>query len=317
MFGLTTSAPAALFAFLLATKQPNNTNLHQSAVHSTQPPRSVILSDSEKADFHRDGFIIKKGVLQGNELKELVTAGEEQSGSMLASAFGVLATRLWQFDERFARVAFESNLPSLAAQLINTDDNAKDDPIRILQDGFFGLKGNNTGCNFHTDDRFFWPATDESTGVNFWIALSPYRVSEGGGIRVVRQSGISKELADECRGVIRQNGFATTCQIESLAPELHQKLHEASTTFDMEPGDVLIWDRWTFHRSEPFVVASASEEEKLRYTIRYVPASAKADDSPALHSSQKAGECFQGAYYPQVWPIALKSEVDERNNGLE
>jgi hypothetical protein len=301
-----TSATAALFS--------GNTDLHQSAVHSTQPLRSVILTDSEKADFHRDGFILKKGVIQGNELKELITAGEDQSGTLSASAFGVVATRLWQFDERFARVAFESNLPSIAAQLINTDENAND-PIRILQDGFFGFKGNNTGCGFHVDDRYFWPATDDSTGVNFWVALSPYRVSEGGGIRVVRQNGISKEFAQECREVIREKGVATTCLIETLAPELHQRLQAASTTFDMEPGDVLIWDRWTFHRSEPFIVAT--EEQKLRYTIRYVPASAKADASPFLHSSQKAGECFQGAYYPQAWPIALKSEVDERQNGLE
>jgi hypothetical protein len=312
--GWITSATAALFSgFLL---QPNSTNRHQSAVHSTtQPQRSMILTDSEKADFHRDGFILKKGVIQGNELKKLITAGEEQSGSMLASAFGVLATRLYQFDERFYRVASESNLPSIAAQLINTGDDNANDPIRILQDGFFGLKGNNTGCGFHVDDRYFWPATDDSTGVNFWIALSPYRVSEGGGIRVVRQSDISEELAEECRGVIREGGYTTTCMIDTLAPELRQRLYAASTTFDMEPGDALIWDRWTFHASEPFIVAT--EEQKLRYTIRYVPASAKADASPALHSSQKAGECFQGGYYPQVWPTILQSEVDERQNGLD
>ena len=61
-----------------------------------------------------------------------------------------------------------------------------DQSIRILKDGFFGFQSyNNTGCGFHVDDFFFWPTTDDSTGVNFWIALSPMRISEGGGIRVV------------------------------------------------------------------------------------------------------------------------------------
>lgn len=112
----------------------------------------------------------------------------------------------------------------------------------------------------------------------------------------------------------------STCFMESLSPECHQKMMESSMVFDMEPGDALIWDRWTFHRSEPFRndANNAPDEEeeiyKLRYTIRYVPGSALA--SGMVHKSQEQGLPFDGPYYPKVWPDFVKEEIDSIRNGL-
>ena len=100
---------------------------------------------------------------------------------------------------------------------------------------------------------------------------------------------------------------------------------EASTVFDMEPGDALIWDRWTFHRTEPFHIQGSDESavqedgeggvrHKMRYTIRYIPGTAKA--SGFLHEPQKKGEVFNTPYYPQVWPKAIKSEIKAIRKGL-
>mmetsp|Transcript_21328 Transcript_21328/g.31151 ORF Transcript_21328/g.31151 Transcript_21328/m.31151 type:complete len:142 (+) Transcript_21328:383-808(+) len=133
-------------------------------------------------------------------------------------------------------------------------------------------------------------------------------VSEGGGISVVNQT-VTEPFAKECIDAIH----TATCDMEELSPECHERMLDAATTFDFEPGDVLIWDRWTFHRSNPFHVNTG--DSKLRYTIRYVPGSATAEG--VLHESQTPGEKFQGAYYPQVWPGAVKLEVDEIQAGLE
>ena len=89
---------------------------------------------------------------------------------------------------------------------------------------------------------------------------------------------------------------------------------EASTVFDMEPGDALIWDRWTFHRSEPFHNQGEGVQHKLRYTIRYIPGTAKA--SGILHEAQQKGEVFNTPYYPQVWPKAVKTEIKAIQKGL-
>ena len=283
--------------------------------YPASPPIANV-TDAEKEAFHRDGFILKKGLFQGEELKELITAGESVYSSwgvmdfFFKNTFAKLAMQIWRRNKHFAQIAFESTLPSIAAGLLGMKET---ESVRILKDGFFGFKGkNNTGCGFHVDDKYFWPASDESTGVNFWLALSPMRISEGGGIRVVNQS-ISKPFEEECKAVIRA-GPAATCDMEKLSPSCHERMQAASATFDMEPGDALMWDRWTFHRSEPFRIDT--EEHKLRYTIRYVPGSAKAEGGP-LHSSQQAGKTFEGAYYPQVWPKAVKAEVDAIRDGLE
>src|SRR5210317_211249 len=105
------------------------------------------------------------------------------------------------------------------------------------------------------------------------------KISEGGGIRVVNQSKV-EPIFEECRAAITapgEKGYPLTCQMEQVSPKCHEQMLEASVVFDMEPGDALIWHRWTFHRSEPFHGGDVDDdndnkdEYRLRYTIRYVP----------------------------------------------
>jgi Phytanoyl-CoA dioxygenase (PhyH) len=282
-------------------------------------PRPAGLTEQEKADFYRDGFILKKGVVQqGEELRELVEAGEKLYSSfsvldsIFAPSFAKLSTQVWREIPAFARLAMESSLPSITAELMQMHNGS----IRILKDGFFGFKGvNNTGCGFHVDDKGFWPADDASGGVNFWLALSPMRIAEGGGIRVVNQSSLPAHVAESCKQVIRDGGgfnYSLTCRMEQLSPTCHEQMMAASVVYDMEAGDALIWDRWTFHRSEPFVVES--DTHKLRYTIRYVPGTARAQGM--VHETQKVGDVFNSPSYPQVWPSAIESEVDAIRQGI-
>ena len=276
------------------------------------PPAATDLSPQEISDFRRDGFILKKQVVTGKALEDLVQTAQSihKSRSMLDSifkdSFVKLAMQIWREHEPFAELAFHSSFPSIAAELLE-----KPGTVRILKDGFFAFKStNNTGCGFHVDDKYFWPAHDSVTGVNFWLALSHYDSSQGGGIRLVNQSMIDAETFERCRDSIRES--MATCQMEKLSPSCHQKMLKSSLVPDMEPGDALIWDRWTFHRSEPF--ASIVPEVKYRYTIRYVPEASTA--LGMLHKSVQAGERFHGPYYPQVWPSPLQEELDAINAGI-
>jgi ectoine hydroxylase-related dioxygenase (phytanoyl-CoA dioxygenase family) len=325
---------AALIAGLVQLHRTRKTiNFRGGAKYPASPIHSTdanLLTDSEKEEYHRDGFILKKGLLQGDALADMISAGEELYASQHAldavfnKSFKKLSFELWRKDDRFAQLAFESHLPSLSAELLditpsedsseNTAIPSAEQSVRILRDGFFGFRStNNTGCGFHVDDKYFWPASDESTGVNFWVALSPMRITEGGGIRVVNQS-LAEPFFEECLKVISKPVFPPiTCEMETHSPDCHKQMLEASMVFDMEPGDALIWDRWTFHRTEPFV--TEGEEHRLRYTIRYVPGTAEA--SGYHHDSQKPGEVFNSPHYPQVWPLAVKSEIDAIQRGLD
>jgi len=311
---------------------------YPTPIKSSDANTGIVLTDLEKEQYHRDGFILKKGVLKGNALADLIATSKALYARDVpgSSYFQKLLFNLWREEDGFAQVAFEY-LPHLAAGLMDLpplDSNdekmdkdsssAPEKSVRILKDGFFGLKSfNNSGCGFHIDDSFFWPATDDSTGVNVWLTLSPTRVEEGGGIRVVNQTA-SKPIIEECKAVIQktsEKGYPSTCDMETLSPECHKKMTDASTVFDMEPGDALIWDRWTFHRSEPFNVDAfegREEEHRLRYTIRYVPGTANASYANyAVHESQEKGGVFDSPHYPQVWPRALKSEIDAIQKGLD
>jgi len=292
------------------------------AKYPKTPQPSTVFGPTEMQDYRRDGFLLKKGLLRGSSLEQLMKSAEEvyhstQPGGYTGSYFRTLKYDLWRQNDEFAQVAFEE-LPSVAAELMEFSE--EENTIRILKDGFFGFqKKNDSGCGFHVDDRFFWPASYESTGVNFWIALSPMKISEGGGIRVVNQSKV-ESIFEECRGAIDkvgESGFQPTCKMEQQSPECHEKMLEASVVFDMEPGDALIWDRWTFHRSEPFAETTAEDDKeyRLRYTIRYVPGTAKA--SGVHHPSQPTGEIFDSPYYPRVWPTAAKSEIKAIQWGLD
>jgi hypothetical protein len=305
-------------------------------------PRPAQLTPAEKTAFQRDGFLLQRALVPpGEELDELVKAGRSvyESHALLdrifAPSFAKLALQVWRQHPVFLQLAVESSLPSLAAALMQTTGEEEEPPalesrkqqpatMRILKDGFFGFKPqSNTGCGFHVDDKSFWPADDASGGVNFWLTLSPVRIAEGGGIRVVNASLITSEVARECRDVIRINntGYGRTCAMETLSPRCHQRLLAASVVYDMDPGDVLMWDRWTFHQSDPFRNTTSTTTDtsrlpgpKMRYTIRYVPGTARADGM--VHESVAQGDLFAGPYYPQVWPDTLPEEIKAIAQGI-
>jgi len=289
--------------------------------YPVDPPPYNELTAQEVADYRRDGFLLKRSLLSAQELDDSIKAGERlfQSrmlGDWLLSFYAKLRVQTWRYVPEFAQLAFESTFPSISAQLLNEQKS-----LRILKDGFFGQVSTNEGCGFHVDDSFFWPARDDSTGVNFWIALSTTVASEGGGIRVVNQSLISSETFDECKAVIRgagAAGYGATCDMEKLSPSCHQSMMDASVLYDMNPGDAILWDRWTFHRGEPFKNAAAAVQEgqhKMRYTIRYIPSTAVAQG--VLHPSVTQGELFDSPFHPQVWPSHRKDEIDLIRVGME
>ena len=285
-------------------------------------PSPYELSLEEVAAYRRDGFLLKRGLTSADQLDASIQAGDRLFSVTTfrdwliggVSSYAKLRVQTWRSTSEFAQLAFESTFPSISAQLLSEKES-----IRILKDGFFAQVSTDAGCGFHVDDSFFWPASEDSTGVNFWLALSSTVAAEGGGIRIVNQSLLSPETFEECKGVIRSGdaGYNRTCNMEERSPSCHQRMLDASVLYDMNPGDAILWDRWTFHRGEPFKNAASVKEavHKMRYTIRYIPSTAVAQG--VLHPSVKQGDRFDSPFYPQVWPSHRKKEIDTIQAGLE
>lgn len=278
-------------------------SLGYSAQQMPAPPSTKgLLTEEQVAQYKQDGFLLTKALVTGDDLVKLKTASYEVvdeffwTDAVIAKFYKKISFQTWKTKKEIARFAFESNLPSISAQLLDEKKS-----VRILKDAIFAHSVGKGGCGFHVDDTGFWPA-ENSNGVTFWIALSPMRISEGGGIRLAKGSHTA-EWALECREAIKNN---KTCSIDELHPACNERLYEVSETYDMEPGDALIWDRYLFHRGDPF--HAETDERKLRYTIRYVPEGATA--AGFHHGSVKTGAPLHGPHYPQVWPKTLEDEVE-------
>ena len=302
-----------------------------------QTPLPSFLSVQQRQDYHRDGFLlIRQLVHDHEELESLQLAANQIYHSwsifdlLFSSYYAKLSFQVWRYSRPFAQLAFESAVPSFSAQLLQEQEGqsgvsstATTTSVRILKDALFAYSPTgNKGCGYHQDDRGFWPVSDDTTGVNLWLALSSVTAKQGGGIRVVNQSLVDADTAESCLEIIRV-GLNTTCSMETLSPDCHARLDAASISYDVEPGDALIWDRRTFHRSDPFKMDDDDHDNvaitpKLRYTLRYIPGHAEAEGKDGfLHPSVETGEKFISPYYPQVWPKTLPDEMSSVQMGLD
>ena len=280
-------------------------------------PLPSTLTNEQRQTFRETGVLFLPGLLQGNMLSNAVTAAEDIYGRhsimdlLFAAYYSKTSLQEWRNTPALARVAFESSMSSISADLLGETKS-----MRILKDALFGQTGTGVGCGFHVDDKGFWPAEDDSSGVNFWIALSDYNAETGGGIRVAAGSHMA-DWAMPCRDVVLNGTIREqkTCRMSELSPDCDAKLNEISVIYDMKPGDAILWDRWTFHRQEPFKTV-VDNEHKLRYTVRYAPSDARAAANGLLHASVQPGKPFDTPYHPQVWPAALEHELKAIHQGL-
>ena len=276
-----------------------------------------VLSEEQMQTFDRDGVILVRGLVKGEELlaaiEEVKAMGKKKHDFF--KSYKNIEFQTWRTNNVLKNVAFHSDVPKAAAQLINRGVSNKDreDPVRLLKDAVLCYSPGGEGCGWHVDDKFFWPCQDDSTGVNVWIALSPMSAKRGGGLAV--SPGSHKEkFAQDGIPIIRAGG---TCGMETLAPDIHSKLEDMKVLYDMEPGDAILHDRWLFHRSEKFKGAEEDDVVLNRYSIRYMPADAKAFDNgyDDVYKDEKYKgmdgqplKSFDG-YYPQVFPTTIASEM--------
>ena len=95
--------------------------------------------------------------------------------------------------------------------------------LHIVKDAVFCFKGDvdnpsKSGCDWHVDDAFFWPAANDANGpgVNVWLALDPV-TADGGGLCVAAQSHTEEFL--DCRKAI-STGPQDTCSMSTQYPQV-------------------------------------------------------------------------------------------------
>ena len=102
--------------------------------HQVEP----LLTSEQLDSYTRDGFVVISGLLDTHEIDSLVEAGEDLI-SKKTSDDGKLSTGNYQYhefglalgDKRFRNVALHSNLPSVAAELLQLDTRSQN--LRVLR----------------------------------------------------------------------------------------------------------------------------------------------------------------------------------------
>ena len=221
----------------VAARSVNGTGSHDRTM-------SCIIPDEQVFEYREQGTVVVKNLLSGDLLeraKRSCTALEEK---IPVPTFESLAMDAWkQREDPFLEIATRSPLVAAARQLI---PEAREEGLFVLKDAFFKSVGANQGCGWHVDDKFFWPAAPNTSGINIWVALDNV-TSDGGGLAVAPGSHTSEFLG--ARDAIA-NG--NTCALAQISPEWNARLEAMRETPTLQPG-------------------------VARYSVRYVPGSTRLD----------------------------------------
>ena len=197
-------------------------------------------------------------------------------------------------------------------------------------------------CDWHVDDIGFWPESYDSQqeGINVWIAMEDMPAHYHGSMALSPGSHRADEWRFDAYNAIGQNrtldgGFTkeemeeraangeklrSTCDIAKFDPDLRERIEETIFIPDIKKGDVIFATRTLFHRTAPVTEEGKQYYKDLgidylnRYSIRYVPGSAKLPSgwgfewsivTDPQNSGQKLDTVMdydENMWYPRAWP---------------
>jgi ectoine hydroxylase-related dioxygenase (phytanoyl-CoA dioxygenase family) len=239
-----------------------------------------------------------------------------------------------QANNAFFALAAQSRIPAVVAALLNlTHDN-----LRVMRDIFLTKDRDPYTCGFHTDDLGFWPVTPDSPpGLNAWVALDDYtNLERGGGFGLAVQShraswspyaqyitGASTTFPvtgyQNVSDLFHRRTGSGTCNIAQSAPAIHQRMLDSERIYPAQPGDVVLHDRWLFHRTIPMQQNAAPDLILRRYSIRYGPGNSIIPpgygvEPSVLYDAANGGRSAETVaatlpWYPRVWPDVSATEM--------
>eukprot|EP00590_Aulacoseira_subarctica_P004695 CAMPEP_0172422222 /NCGR_PEP_ID=MMETSP1064-20121228/8404_1 /TAXON_ID=202472 /ORGANISM="Aulacoseira subarctica , Strain CCAP 1002/5" /LENGTH=461 /DNA_ID=CAMNT_0013162991 /DNA_START=47 /DNA_END=1432 /DNA_ORIENTATION=- len=220
------------------------------------------------------------------------------------------------------------------------------DDLHFWPTSFFAADEERTEDNSSKDDiddSTLQPAmrtTRRLDGVNAWIAMDDIDIlSNGGGMALVPKSHVAEWRYDAYNTigslpVHPSDGFtsaehmfrsfpATTCDLASASPDLNALMDNEALVFHYKKGDVLLVNRWIWHKSIPLSQSSAAAEHPLkRYSIRYEEGKATlvkgfATHPSVMYNADNSGKSLDnvcetsGPFFPRAYPSADDAEMSQ------
>jgi cyanophycin synthetase len=254
----------------------------------TRPSRfvnDIALTSAARADYRRTGALHIQGLFTGDGMELLIQANEEDvqqadHPEKFTSAFDRYSNRLFSRSDRLKGVV--DKLKGVLAEIVGED-------IVFTQGLVLHMKQGTLGFAWHFDEFSFCFVRPQDMGFTLWIPLIPiYTEQQHGGLIWVNQDDFSarnrmQQWAHyEKRGRragepgdrygTAKNGQYGDTWVGPLDQELLTDLKQGC---DMELGDALVFDRYTWHKSHP--LGPGPIPSRTAIVLRVVSADARFD----------------------------------------
>lgn len=211
---------------------------------------------------------------------------------------------LWRLHEDFREFAFDSPLPELAAQILQSAQ------VRLFYDQLFVMEpGCETGTPWH-QDLPYWPIRGSDV-ISIWVpfdVVSP----ENGVVSYVKGSHRWGKMIRPASPRLSAAGVVDDMSTDDAVVEFDPHAKNVQLLkWTLEPGDVLVHHGLTVHGAPP---NSTRDRRRRALAIRYVGPKTRFDPRPGtwIHDTKvkkyvplpelAAGEPLGGELFPTVWP---------------
>lgn len=233
--------------------------------------------------FQRDGVTMLRDVVDAAQLADLARAVEQNMAEPSEWAsdytppdaggrfFGDYVN--WPRIDAYRRVAFDSALPALAADLMRSDT------VRFFHEHVLVKEpGTNEITPWHHDEPYY--CVDGTQNVSLWISLDPVPAAAGveflvGSHRWPRRF-IPRKFADSTAYADPVHGFELVPDIDA------ERDQHRIVSFDVEPGDVIAFSYRILHAAPG--TAGLTRARRRAVSLRYVGDDAVFALRPWLHS---------------------------------
>jgi len=265
----------------------------------SQSPLQFDLSKNQIQDFRDDGFLHLKNFIPSNQSaqlsSELSTTYSIHGKTVLSSLDFPGWKNPWIF--QFSR--FGAAFGHVSSQLLNANS------VRLHMDLLFKVKKDSYSFAWH-QDALSHPFSLNSRSLSFWI---PDRDLENGGSLSFVPGSHKWPSTHPCRQ------WKSTLLYQ--APKECQKEFEKSAEVveNINLGDVIIFDRWVFHRT-----STLSNGTRLALVLRTTSSDSLFLSPPSFcmsgnmfHKLPHGLQAYEkvkhaGAVYAQIWPSVLEEE---------
>jgi ectoine hydroxylase-related dioxygenase (phytanoyl-CoA dioxygenase family) len=226
------------------------------------------VSEEDKRNYSEDGVICLRGVIDPALCAEMLehsvnfldhgsTEGYRKQDVQEGGGRYRVGSMMWRSDPAFRSFALQSELPSIAAQILNTQ------AVRLFYDQIFLIEPNTKTSSSWHNDLPFWPLKGEDI-ISLWVALTA----------VTPENSPLQYVAGSHRGTpYRPDNPSLTRPVDpslEICPNFSDPANQGGLrilSWTLEPGDVLVHHPLAVHGAPPNV---SKGSRRCGLSVRYL-----------------------------------------------